>query len=399
MEDQRKEEIDVTEEFHHLTEILQNSSLLEYLESFASEDMTDEVLINSDSDNIWRALPKLLPTCGKQLRFQQAWDSWKKKQNQDEPPEVEQAGAEEKVLFWKSFNQYENLKDILVEYNVYDGLKAAHAKGLLDKPDRKMLSQAFAEWTARNLIWINMSDYPVIVEKILELFEGECKTNYFNPISPTNKNAGGCLYNAVKFRYRKLKQECNISRNRPRQKKETDEQDDQDDEFVEDEQDEQEEGCDQNDDVSENELLADKSAVSPEEEKKNKDEEARKKLITRFEPWSLVTKLWAELFDMRRAEVMNKHLPLSLVLRRWPKYKDVRGMEMMDIDFEKLFEGKGNKFYDSWEKWQSVILSKALAKAIRQKEKKPVLKDFRVEKESKWYDISCLKALVYLLPS
>ncbi|KAL5283674.1 hypothetical protein ACFFRR_006130 [Megaselia abdita] len=265
--------------------------------------MADKVLRNADSDNIWRVLPKLLPTCGKHLRFQQAWDSWKKKQNQDEQPEVEQAGAEEKMLFWKSFNHYENLKDILVEYNVYDGLKAAHAKGPLDKPDRKILSQAFAEWTTRNLIWINISDYPVIVGKILELFEGECKTNYFYPISPTNKNAGGCLYNAVKFRYRKLKQECNISRR-----------------------------------------------VSPAEEKKNKDEEARKKLIARFEPWSLVTKLWVELFDMRRAEVMNKHLPLSLVLLRWPKYKDVRGMEMMDIDFEKLFEGKGNKFYDSWEK-------------------------------------------------
>lgn len=50
------------------------------------------------------------------------------------------------------------------------------------------------------------------------------------------------------------------------------------------------------------------------------------------------------------------------------------------MDFEKLYEGKGNRFYDEWDKWGSTILEKALAKAIRNKEKKLFLRDFQTKK-------------------
>lgn len=66
-----------------------------------------------------------------------------------------------------------------------------------------------------------MADFSVIVNKICDLFKNECPELYFYSKSEANKNAGGCLYNAVKFRCRKLKQDCNLSRNRSRAKKNT----------------------------------------------------------------------------------------------------------------------------------------------------------------------------------
>lgn len=60
-------------------------------------------------------------------------------------------------------------------------------------------------------------------------------------------------------------------------------------------------------------------------------------------------------------------------------------MFQIDIDFEQLHEGKGNRLYDEWDKWQSIILEKAHGKATRNKEKKTFLKDFKLKKGGDYF--------------
>lgn len=146
-----------------------------------------------------------------------------------------------------------------------------------------------------------MTDYSVIVNKICVLFKNECPELYFYPKSSSNKNAGGCLYNAVKFRCRKLKQDCNLSRNRSRENKNT---------------------------VVNDDSPADEGVIEHEHIQR---EEIRKKLVARFEPWQQIRELWIKTFDMRRSEIELADKSLTEFIHRWPKYKDVRGMEMVSF--------------------------------------------------------------------
>lgn len=62
------EEIDITSDFENLTKILEDTSLMEHLETFVKEEVSDAVLGIIDGDSLWRVLPKLIQMAGKLVR-------------------------------------------------------------------------------------------------------------------------------------------------------------------------------------------------------------------------------------------------------------------------------------------------------------------------------------------
>lgn len=161
----------------------------------------------------------------------------------------------------------------------------------LSEPARKKLIKIIVEWTARNLVWLSVNDFPKLFEKIVSIFPNEHISSYYVAKSKANKSPSGHLYNAFKKRHEQVKKENNLRRNQKPKKQE--------------------------------EPLT--PLLLPE-----KIDVIRQRLIHRSEPWTAVLDDWKYTFELRRMEVTNiKGMKLAEFLKRWPKFQHKRGTELV----------------------------------------------------------------------
>lgn len=166
-------------------------------------------------------------------------------------------------------------------------------KPLSDSAHGKLIKM-IVEWTVRNMIWLSLTDFKIMVDKIVTMFPNESRKDYFIPKDP-NPNPSGPLYNAFKKRHEHLRKELGIRRNQKPSKKVKQPQ---------------------------------KELAIPE-----KIDVVRQRLIHRAEPWEAVLEDWKHTFPYRRSEIENKKISLVNVLQRWPKFQHKRGVAMVSFLF------------------------------------------------------------------
>lgn len=166
--------------------------------------------------------------------------------------------------------------------------KQTHSDKPLSNAAHGKLIKMIIEWTVRNMIWLSLGDFKVMVDKIVAMFPNEARKDYFVPKDP-DPNPSGPLYNAFKKRHEHLREELGIRRNQMPRKKEK---------------------------------KALEEVVIPE-----KIDVIRQRLIHRAELWVSVLDDWKLTFQYRHKEVEAK--PLANFLQRWPKFQHKRGVDMV----------------------------------------------------------------------
>lgn len=74
------------------------------------------------------------------------------------------------------------------------------------------------EYTTTNFIWVELKEFPIVFDKIKELFPDETMDLYFTPKTSTT-HAGGELFNAYRYAHYELQKTTGIGKNKKQKKR------------------------------------------------------------------------------------------------------------------------------------------------------------------------------------
>lgn len=229
-------------------------------------------------------------------------------------------------------------------------------KGNLDTTSRKRLIRTIVEYTVQEKIWVSQKEFPILFDKIKDIFPAECMDVYFVPKSKYNENPSGLLWSNFRYSHSLLKKECGITKNTQKKRKI---------------------------DAYENDDCMISSAES---------ELIRKDLLVRFEPWRRVLSDWEKTCMERRSELL-KHENLSNVFLRWPKYKTSAGKELVDIDFKDAFPENADNMFREFTSCSEEVMKAGAKKAGTLKEKRSFTIDYEMSSGKKRSQLISIKFL------
>lgn len=64
---------------------------------------------------------------------------------------------------------------------------------------------------------------------------------------------------------------------------------------------------------------------------------------------------------------MHERMDLAKMLDDWPRYKDPKGPEVINIDFETLYEGKGNIMFRKMNDFEKLFQEEVFLSQIKDK--------------------------------
>lgn len=140
---------------------------------------------------------------------------------------------------------------------------------------------------------MEQDEFPKLFERIKVLFPEESMDNYYTQ-GTDNSFPGGSLFNSFRYYHSVLQKETGICR-RKRSKK----------------------GCK----GMRREIVSDLTEEG--------NENLRKELIGRMEPWDSIKEDWVKTYSYRRNEIEDKQIDCATIVSRWPKMKKKRGHELV----------------------------------------------------------------------
>ncbi|KAK4886950.1 hypothetical protein RN001_003221 [Aquatica leii] len=83
--------------------------------------------------------------------------------------------------------------------------------------------------------------------------------------------------------------------------------------------------------------------------------EEKEWLKTRSSPWDAVELKWKQSFNLRRNDVKSI-VSMNKLFEEWPLFLHSNGSRLIDIDFELIFPGKSNVFFEKWNSVESKLV-------------------------------------------
>ncbi|KAL5280610.1 hypothetical protein ACFFRR_009309 [Megaselia abdita] len=340
--------------------LLVKCNLEQLLPTFVKDEVDDDyvVQLNIDDEIEWGSMCKLFTTIGSQGKFRRALKNF---QEVNKPALfTEKPKKKEVPTHYNFFNHCLNLQKALADSKDFQKcLEEVGENSALSPKLRRYLIEAIVEYTTSKFIWVEQAEFKVLFDRIKEVFPKESLDLYFVPGTSTTC-PGGALFNAYRYAHARLQKETGISR-RKRTKK----------------------------------TLAE---VRPEHKStltKKENDNLRRELIGREEPWEAIREDWVKTFAYRRNEIEKNGC--ASVIPRWPKLKKKRGYELIELDFKQLFPGNYRRFFQEWPSWAEKILNAAFQKAKKNKKKLEYSRRFEINAESPSFDLRVLEALFFFL--